>query len=210
MESPNTPISPLPMQQAVAIIRPSLLTKLTDRTYLNTILSASTAIGGTIAIWQTPHVPITDKINVTIMAIGAVATVVALWNHKQTTRDETIWKTALEASAPYPRPETVNQNITNLPGSNPSTTSPEPGQTSPNPFLAGLPTGTALLSGSGPLAQPNSPLPLLDLQPPQGYQDQPIVSGPFTGSISNPLPDSAYENDNLEILDTPEDEHAQN
>jgi hypothetical protein len=111
MEPLKTSELPLALQQAVSIVRPSLKTRLTDRTYMNTVGTTILSVIACVSIWRTPSVPIDQKVNATMAAIVAVSTVVSLWNHKQTSRDETIWKAAIEASNPVPAPSPLTQNL---------------------------------------------------------------------------------------------------
>lgn len=66
-----------------ALLNPSLWRRLTDRTFLTTVGSALTTVGGVIAAWQTPGMPVGDKVQVTLGAYAAVAAVVGFYNHGQ-------------------------------------------------------------------------------------------------------------------------------
>jgi hypothetical protein len=102
---------------AMSLIRSPYLIRLTDRTFQSLIGAAFAAIAAAFAIWQTPGVPVGDKVNLTMVAIAAIGAVIAAWNDGNQKKDAAIAKAAIEAMAMQERPlnEAVEPHITDVP-----------------------------------------------------------------------------------------------
>jgi hypothetical protein len=87
---------------ATSLIRSPFWKRIGDRTFLQSVGTAVTAISGTVAIWQTKGVPVDQKVNVTIAALAAVSVVVSFWNASEKQKDTEIAKAVL-AQAPVPQ-----------------------------------------------------------------------------------------------------------
>lgn len=121
------------LEQARSAVRGTWLTKITDRTFLTTISTAVGVVTATVALWQTPTVPVGDKINATMAAFIAVAGVVAFWNGAEKSKDAAVWSAALQPEQPA---QLAVGNVA--------------GDVKQAEVLPGLPTGdVALLGGFG-------------------------------------------------------------
>jgi hypothetical protein len=87
------------IEAALAVVRSPWAIKLTDRTFLQTIGFASTAVIGCIAAWQTKGIPVDDKIHLTIGALIAVGAVIAAWNHSEKSKDSAVMSAAFNSSS---------------------------------------------------------------------------------------------------------------
>lgn len=113
----------------------TLLQRLTDRSFMNTVAASIMAVAGCYSIWQTPGVPASDKINATIAAIAGVATVVSIFTHSEKAKD----RAAIEAQ--NQAPQTLNIGTAgNVDTAGPSTGLPPTGG-----VVRTLPNGATLL-----------------------------------------------------------------
>ena len=82
-EMAGLPLAELIFMDLHSLLNPSLWRRLTDRTFLTTVGTALTALGGVVSTWQTAGVPVGEKVQVTYAAAAAVTAVVTFYNHGQ-------------------------------------------------------------------------------------------------------------------------------